>query len=100
VLIHGRDDWSTGEVARGLQDFLICVEMLPLAIIHLRTFGHHSFDKLSNANILHNFAEVANVTDVFRDTLESLKKGPKRNVMAGDFLFLSKEQQLERGIYS
>lgn len=96
LLIHGRDDWSTGEVARGLQDWLICVEMFPLAIQHLRTFGHHPFEKQTHASILHNFAEVANITDVFRDTVDSCKKGPRRNVVAGDFLYLSKEEQLQR----
>lgn len=44
-LIHGREDWSTGEIARGLQDFLICVEMLPLTLLHMRTFGHREFMK-------------------------------------------------------
>ena len=47
--------------------------------------------------VWHNFVEVANVLDVFRDTIASLKKGPTRHVVVGDFLKISREEQLERG---
>ena len=48
-------------------------------------------------NIWHNFIQVANVGDVFRDTIASLKKGPQRKVVVGDFLQVSKEEQMRRG---
>jgi hypothetical protein len=70
----------------------------------MKTFSHSDFqsqvdEEFKSGSVLHNFVEVANVTDVFRDTIASCKKGPRRNVIVGDFLTISKEEQLQRGIY-
>ena len=35
--------WSSAELSVGLQEFLICIEMLFVSIAHSWTFGYHSF---------------------------------------------------------
>ena|SRR5690554_2489743 len=42
-VIESKDDWSAADVANGVQNFLICVEMLPLAFAHVKSFGHRSY---------------------------------------------------------
>jgi hypothetical protein len=54
--------------------------------------------KEQKGGVWHNFVEVANVLDVFRDTIASLKKGPTRHVVVGDFLQITRDEQLARGI--
>lgn len=105
-VIESKDDWTISDVATGLQNFLICVEMLPLAIAHIKSFGHKSYVEEgadivnlsdlegSTWTIWQRLGYIANIGDVFKDTFEALKKGPRRNVHAGGFLELSKEEKL------
>ena len=105
ILVKEEGDWSEEEVTRGLQAFLICVEMFPLSIAFFKTFGYSSFREplvsmsYGDKSVISNFAHIANVRDVIDDTIISMKKGPKRNVQAGDFMALSREDQLKRSIY-
>jgi len=90
---------SISQQATGLQDFLICIEMLPLAIAHIKSFGHKSYESIHDdynrdeAGLYKRIIEVANVSDVFRETFEAIKMGPKRNVFVGKFVELSREEQ-------
>lgn len=46
-VVHAVGVHSTAEVATGLQDMLICVEMLPFAILHHCVFGWREFEHSS-----------------------------------------------------
>jgi hypothetical protein len=37
-------EWSAEDVAKGLQDYLICIEMFVAAIVHLFVFSHTEYD--------------------------------------------------------
>jgi len=105
--IESKDDWTISDVATGLQNTLICIEMLPLAIAHIRSFGYKSYmEEGSELFVLSDLEDrswtiwqrimyIANIGDVFKDTFEALKKGPKRNVHCGGFLELSTEEKLK-----
>eukprot|EP01114_Cavostelium_apophysatum_P018957 TRINITY_DN5975_c0_g1_i1.p1 TRINITY_DN5975_c0_g1~~TRINITY_DN5975_c0_g1_i1.p1 ORF type:complete len:496 (-),score=113.76 TRINITY_DN5975_c0_g1_i1:82-1569(-) len=106
VWIHDADDWSISDVATGLQNFLICVEMFPLAIAHAKSFGWNSFSAanrhqlLYTPSVMQRIIDAANVTDVVFETFIALKRGPKRRVVVGDFLTIPKEEQLKRVVKS
>ena len=38
-----RQDWSSEDVAKGLQDYLICIEMFVIAIVHSFVFPHSEY---------------------------------------------------------
>jgi len=106
-VIESKDDWTISDVATGLQNFLICIEMLPLALAHVKSFGYKSYMEegselftLSDTTdipwtIGQRLAYIANIGDVFKDTFEALKKGPRRNVQCGGFLELTEEEKNE-----
>ena len=45
-IIDGMGSWSSDDVADGLQDYLICVEMLAFAIAHMYTFTYVEYMQL------------------------------------------------------
>eukprot|EP01118_Nematostelium_gracile_P001752 TRINITY_DN1182_c0_g1_i3.p1 TRINITY_DN1182_c0_g1~~TRINITY_DN1182_c0_g1_i3.p1 ORF type:complete len:373 (+),score=95.44 TRINITY_DN1182_c0_g1_i3:732-1850(+) len=102
------DEWSISDVAMGLQNFLICIEMLPLAVAHIKSFGHKSYGEENtiidpNAltdehkmNVIQRIIYIMNLGDLFKDTFEALKKGPKRNVQSFGFMELSDEEKKKR----
>lgn len=119
-VLHDVGKWTSEDVARGLQDFIICVEMLPMSLAFAYAFGARSFlepdsthllseiEGLGNvlknyrelqhnfAPVMQNFRDVADVRDVLGDTYRSFAQGPRRHVVAADFLSLSPEEQLLR----
>jgi hypothetical protein len=42
-LIHAKDDWTISNVATATQNFLICIEMVPVSFAYYFTFGYKSF---------------------------------------------------------
>jgi len=106
-VIESKDDWTISDVATGLQNFLICIEMFPLALAHIKSFGYKSYVEpgaevvaLSDLEgkewtLAERLGYIANIGDVFKDTFEALKKGPQRHVNAGGFLELTKEEKLQ-----
>ncbi|MDP2437906.1 MAG: OSTA/TMEM184 family protein [archaeon] len=84
--------WSVATVANAVQDTLICIEMLIIAIAHLQVFGYHQFLADSDSVIVlrehipdfeftplplppstQALIDVLTVTDVIDDTKEALK---------------------------
>jgi magnesium-transporting ATPase (P-type) len=45
LVLEGRGDWTTSQVATGTQNFIICLEMLPCSIAYALTFGYKTFKK-------------------------------------------------------
>eukprot|EP00013_Stygamoeba_regulata_P019732 CAMPEP_0177656948 /NCGR_PEP_ID=MMETSP0447-20121125/15888_1 /TAXON_ID=0 /ORGANISM="Stygamoeba regulata, Strain BSH-02190019" /LENGTH=413 /DNA_ID=CAMNT_0019161199 /DNA_START=96 /DNA_END=1337 /DNA_ORIENTATION=+ len=43
--IHQIGNWSTDTIALSVQDFLICVEMLIIAILHRQVFGYEEYSR-------------------------------------------------------
>jgi hypothetical protein len=39
-----QQEWSAEDVAKGLQDYLICIEMFVAAIVHIFVFSHTEYD--------------------------------------------------------
>jgi len=40
---HNVGTWSSEEIATGLQDFMVCIEMFFISIIHVYVFPYHPF---------------------------------------------------------
>jgi hypothetical protein len=40
ILIHGTEEWTVGQVAAALQNYIICLEMVPLMIAFALAFGY------------------------------------------------------------
>jgi len=101
VFLQAEGDWTLSDVATGLQNFAICVEMFPLALAHQKSFGWNSFrpqdpsahEMAAETNLAQKLVDIMNIGDVCVDTFVALKKGPKRNVQAGSFLSMSRREQ-------
>jgi hypothetical protein len=119
-LVKAMWGWDSTAVSRGLQDLLICVEMVPLAFMFAYAFGPRSFFQSDSTHLLsemkgmhnvvknyqvftqnfvpiiQNFADVADVRDVFGETYATFARTARKRVMVADFLKISKEEQLAR----
>jgi hypothetical protein len=40
---HAKEEWTSEDVAKGLQDYLICIEMFLFAIVHVFVFPHTDY---------------------------------------------------------
>jgi len=40
---HAKEEWTSEDVAKGLQDYLICIEMFLAAIVHVFVFPHTDY---------------------------------------------------------
>jgi hypothetical protein len=101
--VESEDGWSVSDVATGLQNFLICVELLGIVIVQARAFGYQSWEgeglesPVVPPTVMQSFVHAANPADICYDTFIALKKGPQRHVVVGRFLELSREDQLKHG---
>jgi hypothetical protein len=108
ILIRPVAHFNEAELAVLVNNTLICIEMIPIAIAFGYTFGYKSF-KLPpeerarlkavspiGKRIIGNFLQAANVTDIIADTVHSVQKEPERNVLAGGFFSLSRLDQLQQ----
>ena len=41
---HQKQEWTPEDVAKGMQDYLVCIEMFAFAIIHIFVFSHTEYD--------------------------------------------------------
>lgn len=55
--------------------------------------------KFKILKIFKSIVDAANITDVFQETYIALKRGPKRNVIVGNFLNLTLKEQKKHGIF-
>jgi hypothetical protein len=100
--------FNEAELAVLINNTLICIEMIPIAIAFGYTFGYKSFklppeerERLKSVSPIHtriigNFLQAANVTDIIADTVHSVQKEPERNILAGGFFNLSRLDQLQQ----
>ncbi|PRP83227.1 hypothetical protein PROFUN_09439 [Planoprotostelium fungivorum] len=96
-LIEEHHDWSVEDISYFIESYLICVEMLPLAIVHMFTFGTSSFgDLIPRGDTKAGLVDSLNFRDVMHDTRAAVKKNPKRNIDVGSFTSASKTEQMER----
>jgi len=74
--------WSIDNVASGLQNCILCAEMLIASIWHISAFSYKDFARTNEGKIplLQGIADVANPVDVFEESMESFvpKKKPKK----------------------
>jgi len=98
--ISSRNGWTVGEISTATQNFLICLEMLPIAFAFYFTFGYQTYAdnrKLRKRDIakaiLSNLGHALIPTDTAKESVNAVKLGPQRNVIVGDFLHLSLEEQ-------
>ncbi|XP_061163938.1 transmembrane protein 184C-like [Saccostrea echinata] len=66
---------SIQDVATGLQDFLICIEMFLAAIAHYYSFSHKPFISSENENVscFSSFLSMWDVSDMKDDVIEHVK---------------------------
>lgn len=60
------EHWSSEDVSRGLQDFIICVEMLPMAFAFAYAFGSRSFLEPDSSHLLSEIEGLGNVLKNYR----------------------------------
>jgi hypothetical protein len=58
--------WTSEDVARGLQDFIICVEMLPMSLAFAYAFGARSFLEPDSTHLLSEIEGLGNVLKNYR----------------------------------
>lgn len=116
-------DWTSDQIATGLQDYIICIEMTPVACAFAYAFGYPHYkdgenpmnmidtlrNDVKNANVskfqtkmrpvIRNFTDVADVTDVLDDTIESFKVVPRKIATLKEFWECSEEVRRSRIIY-
>eukprot|EP00164_Ancoracysta_twista_P003437 GFYU01004583.1.p1 GENE.GFYU01004583.1~~GFYU01004583.1.p1 ORF type:complete len:423 (-),score=116.55 GFYU01004583.1:130-1398(-) len=70
-VIHQENDWrdyTVEDVANGIQDFLICIEMFIAAIAHIYIFGHKEYQSdepgEQDATMWTNLCEMFDMSDV------------------------------------
>lgn len=44
ITIKPKEEWTPEDVAKGMQDYLVCIEMFAFAIIHIFVFSHTEYD--------------------------------------------------------
>lgn len=97
-------DWKQKELANGLNNFIVCIEMFILSVVHHFVFpyqeyvsseslGYHKLDPKQALNAMRNFKDVINQTDMISDfkTAYSPKrmkhaKQVQQVLNSGDFL--------------
>lgn len=79
---HAKEEWTSEAVAKGLQDYLICIEMFLAAIVHVFVFPHTDYLKpISSAN---RRVSVKQSKRLGRKMLYGGGRYPWRNVGDGD----------------
>ncbi len=90
-IIHDVGHWDASEVSTAVQDFLICCEMLLIAIAHVFIFGHSTYRDPNKDPLLKepikaikpmwdNFMDSLSQKDVVSDavtTFDPRKKDPR-----------------------
>eukprot|EP01102_Stenamoeba_stenopodia_P009243 TRINITY_DN2723_c0_g1_i1.p1 TRINITY_DN2723_c0_g1~~TRINITY_DN2723_c0_g1_i1.p1 ORF type:complete len:590 (+),score=132.71 TRINITY_DN2723_c0_g1_i1:191-1960(+) len=116
---------KTEDMAGGLEDMILCIEMFLIALCHIYAFGHNTYrDEEVSASLLlgelreivdprlygkhaknftanartvfKNFTSVANQNDVMKDTYNTFMRNAKRYFDVGDFLTLDYSAQVDR----
>eukprot|EP01116_Phalansterium_solitarium_P008514 TRINITY_DN22428_c0_g1_i1.p1 TRINITY_DN22428_c0_g1~~TRINITY_DN22428_c0_g1_i1.p1 ORF type:complete len:480 (+),score=138.84 TRINITY_DN22428_c0_g1_i1:216-1655(+) len=110
LVVYAPHGWTEHDVSTALQNFLLCLEVLPIAVAFWFCFSFASYrnERLisrrsrarSNAlEMFTGFIDVVNVRDTLLDTHSALKFEPQRHsVVAGDFFSLSKEEQMRQAL--
>jgi len=86
--------WSRTQIAAGLQDFLICIEMYILAIVHIFAFAYQPYrdpekvpwkENMRQVKpLLKKFGQVVNQKDVVTDFASSFKPAKKKKDPTSD----------------
>ncbi|CAM9773318.1 unnamed protein product, partial [Discosporangium mesarthrocarpum] len=88
--IHAMGSWSAENVQTGIQDFMICIEMLAVAVAHTSAFSHRPYvdgmTRRDDASLLEaHFAHHSAIRD-FNEVMPVLlpsgfRPGPARTVV-------------------
>jgi len=83
-LIPALDCWTVGDVAIGLQNFLICFEMFFISLMHISAYPYELYrvraltnapiqmSRMDGTSVLKNMVNMFNQADLIEDTFESL----------------------------
>jgi len=86
--------WSTSEISQGLQDFMVCIEMYILAVVHVFAFAYQPYrdpEKIPWKENIHQvkpllkkFGQVVNQKDVVKDVATTFKRAKKKSNTSSD----------------
>lgn len=80
-VIHDVGSWTSEDVATGLQDFLICIEMAVAAVAHCFAFSYKPFEHQDTRTpLISSAVHSASVSDVFNETSQTLIRPLGRTV--------------------
>jgi len=66
-VIHATSYWTADNVADGVQNFMICVEMVIASVIHIFCFSHKEWATEERTPVWNSFLQVMNLIDVVHD---------------------------------
>jgi len=90
--------WSVGDVAIGLQNFLICFEMFFISLMHISAYPYELYrvraltnapiqSRMDGKSVLKNMVNMFNQADLIDDTIQSLAIKKKKRKGADNNLF-------------
>jgi len=85
--------WTADNVAEGIQDFMICVEMLLVSIVHMKAFTWTPYIADERTPLFKSFLRAINVMDVAKDTRKHFVSRNALTVTMVNYDFKSEESQ-------
>jgi hypothetical protein len=96
--------WSVGDVAIGLQNFLICFEMFFISLMHISAYPYELYrvraltnapiqSRMEGTSVLKNMVQMFNQADLIDDTIESLAIKKKKKKENDNNLFKVEDQK-------
>lgn len=95
--------WSVGDVAIGLQNFLICFEMFFISLMHISAYPYELYrvraltnapiqSRMDGTSVLKNMVNMFNQADLIEDAVESLAIKKKKKKEADNSLFKAESE--------
>jgi len=84
--------WTADNVAEGIQDFMICGEMLLVSIVHMKAFTWTPYIAEERTPLFKSFLRAINVIDVAKDTQKHFVSRNALTVTVAKYDFKSEEQ--------
>jgi hypothetical protein len=80
--IHATQFFSVNDISSGVQNFLICIEMLIASILHFFCFGYEEYEG-EKMDPLRGLRDALNPNDLIRDTKRIMHRNKKKRNTVG-----------------